>query len=146
VEYRQSVSPKPSEKPRETSPDPIDLHTCDAAVSLAFSILGKRWNGMILSTLGSGPLPFARLKRAVPGISDAMLSDRLTGLAEVRLLTRSVDAGPPVAVTYTLTPQGEQLLPLLEQLGQWAAANLERPDAGAPASAAADARTPAEKN
>ena len=114
------MTPKPA-------PAPIDLHTCDAAVSLAFSILGKRWNGMILSTLGSGALSFAALKRGVPGISDAMLSDRLTGLAEVRLLTRSVDAGPPVAVTYALTPQGEQLLPLLEQLGQWAAANLERP-------------------
>lgn len=113
-------------KPDATS---IDLHTCDAAVSLAFSILGKRWNGMILSTLGSGALSFAALKRGVPGISDAMLSDRLTGLAEVKLLTRSVDAGPPVAVTYALTTQGEQLLPLLEQLGQWAAANLERPEA-----------------
>jgi len=104
-----------------------DLHTCDAAVSLAFSILGKRWNGMLLSTLGGGPLSFAALKRGVPGISDAMLSDRLTGLAEVKLLTRSVDAGPPVAVTYGLTTQGELLLPLLEQLGQWAASNLERP-------------------
>ena len=123
-------------KPDATS---IDLHTCDAAVSLAFSILGKRWNGMILSTLGSGALSFAALKRGVPGISDAMLSDRLTGLAEVRLLTRSVDAGPPVAVTYALTPQGEQLLPLLEQLGQWAAANLERPEA------AHKDTTPAEK-
>jgi DNA-binding HxlR family transcriptional regulator len=118
----------------------MELHTCDAAVSLAFSILGKRWNGMILATLGTGALPFARLKRRVPGISDAMLSDRLTGLAEVKLLTRSVDAGPPVAVTYALTPQGERLLPLLEQLGQWAAANLERSDAPAPAPA------PAEKN
>jgi len=116
----------------------IDLHTCDAAVSLAFSILGKRWNGMILSTLGPGALSFAALKRGVPGISDAMLSDRLTGLAEVRLLTRSVDAGPPVAVTYALTPQGEQLLPLLEQLGRWAAANLERPADERPAADTAE--------
>lgn len=131
--YREGMTPKPAA-------NAIDLHTCDAAVSLAFSILGKRWNGMILSTLGSGALSFAALKRGVPGISDAMLSDRLTELAEVKLLSRSVDAGPPVAVTYTLTPQGEQLLPLLEQLGQWAAANLERPETAAPA------KTPAEKN
>ena len=124
--------------PKPDAPS-IDLHTCDAAVSLAFSILGKRWNGMTLSTLGSGVLSFAALKRGVPGISDAMLSDRLTGLAEVKLLTRSVDAGPPVAVTYALTTQGELLLPLLEQLGQWAAANLERPAENEPDT------TPAEK-
>jgi DNA-binding HxlR family transcriptional regulator len=123
--------------------DSHTLHSCDAAVSLAFSILGKRWNGMLLSTLGSGPLSFAALKRGVPGISDAMLSDRLIGLAEVNLLTRRVDAGPPVAVSYALTPQGERLLPLLEQLGQWAAANLERPDTERPDSSPT---TPAEKN
>ena len=130
------MSPKPAATPH-------DLHTCDAAVSLAFSILGKRWNGMLLSTLGSGPLSFAALKRGVPGISDAVLSDRLTGLAEVKLLTRSVDVGPPVAVSYELTPQGERLLPLLEQLGQWAAGNLERPDAERPD---ATPTPPAEKN
>jgi len=41
------------------------LHVCDASVSLAFSILGKRWNGMILSTLGTGPMSFTALRRTV---------------------------------------------------------------------------------
>ena len=97
---------------------------CDATVTLAFSILGKRWNGMILDVLGAGPLSFVGLRRAVDGISDAMLSDRLTELAEASLLSRHVDPGPPVTVTYALTPGGERLLPVLEQLGQWASANL----------------------
>ena len=102
------------------------LHACDSAVTLAFSILGKRWNGMILASLGGGPLSFALLRRTVTGISDAVLSDRLTELADSSLLTRTVSARPPVSVSYTLTPAGEKLLPLLEQLGTWAAENLEQ--------------------
>ncbi|MET2011708.1 helix-turn-helix domain-containing protein [Microbacterium chocolatum] len=97
---------------------------CDAAISLAFSVLGKRWNGMILDALSTGPVSFATLKRTVEGISDAMLSDRLTELAETSLVTRDVDPGPPVAVRYALTLQGERLMPVLEQLGVWARDNL----------------------
>lgn len=104
-----------------------DAHVCDASVTLAFSILGKRWNGMIIDVLGGGPLSFAALRRAVGGISDAMLSDRLTELAEVDLLTRVVTPGPPVSVTYELTDKAVELLPILEQLGGWARVNLPTP-------------------
>lgn len=105
------------------------MHTCDSAVSLAFSILGKRWNGMIVDALSAGPLSFAALRRSVEGISDAVLSDRLSELAEAMLLTRVVEPGPPISVAYTLTPAGEQLVPVLRQLGQWAAEHLPQPEA-----------------
>ncbi|MBO1902402.1 helix-turn-helix transcriptional regulator [Leucobacter weissii] len=105
--------------------DDRERHECDAAVGLAFTILGKRWNGMIIDALGGGPLSFAALRRSVSGISDAVLSDRLTELAEAVLVSRSVDPGPPVAVSYALTPGGAQLLPVLEQLGAWASEHLE---------------------
>src|SRR5918995_1533081 len=97
---------------------------CDAAVTLAFSILGKRWDGMIVDALGGGPLSFVRLRRTVSGISDAVLSDRLAELAEAGLVTRTVDPGPPVSVEYALTPGGEELVPVLQQLGRWATENL----------------------
>ncbi|MGO2110055.1 MAG: winged helix-turn-helix transcriptional regulator [Pseudoclavibacter sp.] len=100
------------------------IHVCDVAVTLAFSVLGKRWNGMIVSSLGGGPATFVALRRAVSGISDTVLSDRLAGLAEAGLVDRTVDAGPPVTVSYALTKSGEGLLPILSQLGEWATANL----------------------
>jgi DNA-binding HxlR family transcriptional regulator len=98
--------------------------TCDAAVTLAFSVLGKRWNGMIVSALGNGASTFRGLRTAVPGISDAVLSDRLAELADAGLVVRAVTPGPPVAVSYTLTDSGDRLLPILDQLGKWAAGNL----------------------
>jgi DNA-binding HxlR family transcriptional regulator len=104
-----------------------ELHVCDAAVTLAFSVLGKRWNGMIVATLGSGPSSFVALRRSVVGISDTVLSDRLSELCETGLVARTVDAGPPVAVSYALTASGEGLLPILDQLGSWASENLSAP-------------------
>ncbi|MDJ0011393.1 winged helix-turn-helix transcriptional regulator [Rhodococcus erythropolis] len=97
---------------------------CDAALARAFSFLGKRWNGVILATLLGGPAGFAELKRAVGKISDSVLSDRLTELAGAGLVTRTVDAGPPIAVEYELTASGQALLPALSELTTWAAENL----------------------
>lgn len=98
---------------------------CDQAVTLAFSVLGKRWNGMLLDALRHGPLSFVDLRRAVPGISDAMLSDRLAELAQLGLVSRNVSDGPPVSVNYALDPAGANLLPILTELGQWASENLQ---------------------
>lgn len=97
---------------------------CNAALTRAFSFLGKRWNGILLATLLDGPAGFAELRRAVAGISDSVLSERLVELAGVGLIERQVEPGPPVAVTYALTESGKALLPALDELTAWAAVNL----------------------
>ena len=93
---------------------------CDVALSRVFDFLGKRWNGLILGMLGGGPMGFAGLARAVAGISDSVLSERLAGLASAGLVARTVDAGPPIAVSYELTESGRALLPALRELIHWA--------------------------
>jgi DNA-binding HxlR family transcriptional regulator len=40
------------------------------------------------------------------------------------LVQRSVDVGPPVAVTYQVTEAGAALMPALDALTSWAEANL----------------------
>ncbi|MCW2620691.1 MAG: putative HxlR family transcriptional regulator [Frankiales bacterium] len=98
--------------------------TCDAALTKAFRFLGKRWSGVLLATLLDGPAGFAELRRAVTGISDSVLSERLTELGRAGLVLRTVDEGPPLAVTYQLTASGQALLPALQALTAWAADNL----------------------
>jgi DNA-binding HxlR family transcriptional regulator len=97
-----------------------------AAESLAraFGFLGKRWNAVVLGHLSAGPSGFRELSRAIGGISDSMLSDRLSDLTRGGLITRSVDEGPPVSVTYSLTEAGRALMPALEQIAIWAQENL----------------------
>jgi DNA-binding HxlR family transcriptional regulator len=48
----------------------------------------------------------------------------LTELAAAGLVLRTVDPGPPVAVSYELTPAGEALIPALGELARWAAQHL----------------------
>lgn len=110
--------------PRSELAPAHDVRACDGSLSRAFQFLGKRWNGMLLSVLGSGPAGYADLKRAL-GISDSVLSDRLTELAGAGLVARSVDAGPPVTVAYALTDAGRAVLPALRLLGDWARDNLD---------------------
>lgn len=103
-----------------------DVRVCDTAITLAFSVLGKRWNGMILGVLGTGTASFVALRKAVSGIGDTVLSERLTELAELGLIRRIVAEGPPVTVSYELTDAGHEVVPTLSQLGVWARRNLTR--------------------
>ncbi|QXC60919.1 helix-turn-helix transcriptional regulator [Aquihabitans sp. G128] len=92
---------------------------CDA-LGAVFSLLGKRWNGLIIGTLLAGPARFSELARTVPGVSERMLADRLGELAHCGLVDRDVDDGPPVSVRYALTAKGQALRPALLALGDWA--------------------------
>ena len=80
------------------------------SLARAFKFLGKRWNAVVLGRLSEGRAGFRELSRAIPGISDSVLSDRLSGLAAGGLINRRVDEGPPVAVTYELTDSGRALM------------------------------------
>ena len=100
----------------------------DAALARAFVFLGKRWNGVVLGNLREGPAGFRELSRAIGGISDSVLSDRLSDLAKAGLIARTVDEGPPLAVSYALTDRGNALIPALEQISLWAQEHL--PDDG----------------
>lgn len=98
--------------------------TCDQSLARAFTVLGKRWNGVLIGVLIDGPASFTQLARSIDGISESVLSDRLSELAQTGLLSRSVHAGPPVTVTYELTSRGQALVPALRELARWATDSL----------------------
>jgi DNA-binding HxlR family transcriptional regulator len=83
---------------------------------------------MILGALMGGPAGFSELRRALGGISDSVLSERLSELTTADLLIREVDPGPPVAVRYRLAPRGMALVPVLRDLMDWARGNLRPAD------------------
>ena len=101
----------------------VDADACargDAALARGFDLLGQRWTGVVIGNLSSGPAGFGELARAIDGISDSMLSTRLTMLTQAGLITRTVSEGPPLAVTYALTDAGAALIPALLQISRWA--------------------------
>ena len=86
----------------------------------AIELIGKRWSGAIVWALSNGPLRFAELKRAVPGLSDRLLSQRLRELESADVVARRVEEGYPARVSYALTEKGEALGPAITSIGDWA--------------------------
>jgi DNA-binding HxlR family transcriptional regulator len=97
---------------------------CDSALTSVFAVLGKRWTGVVIGVLLERPARFAEIARAIPGITESMLSARLTELKAAGLISREVIDGPPIASLYRLTPSGEALRPALMALGEWAQMHL----------------------
>ena len=96
---------------------PVDPH-CQA-FQLAIAVLGRPWNGLILNVLQGGPLRFRELADRCQGPGDKVLSARLKDLEARGLLTRTVEAGPPVRVTYALTRRGQGFSQVAEALERW---------------------------
>jgi DNA-binding HxlR family transcriptional regulator len=86
----------------------------------AIELIGKRWTGAIVCALIEGPLRFGELAKAVPGLSDRLLSQRLRELEDEGLVERQVEPGSPVRVTYSLTASGAGLGPAIRELKAWA--------------------------
>jgi DNA-binding HxlR family transcriptional regulator len=103
-----------------------DTKCCDDdGLIRVFSLLGKRWSGLVLNALMDGPVRFAELGRSVAGISESMLSQRLGELIDAGLVQREIIEGPPIGAAYRLTESGMALHPALEELARWAAIHLE---------------------
>ena len=94
----------------------------------AVELIGKRWSGAIVCALLDGPLRFAELAAAVPGVSDRLLSERLKELEHEDIVERTVIPGAPVHVEYSLTGKGSSLRPAIEGLQEWARSWTDTPN------------------
>lgn len=82
-----------------------------------FSILGKKWNGMIIEALLNSPLRFKDIVKQVSGISDRVLVERLKGLEEEDIIERKDVDG---SKGYSLTEKGYDLRPVMDEVQRWA--------------------------
>ncbi len=101
--------------------------------------LGDAWSVLVVLNLTAGPLRFNALRRAIPGISQRMLTVTLRGLERDGLVIRTVVPTTPPRVDYRLTPLGESLTGPISILNDWALAH--RAEIAA-ARASYDARPP----
>ncbi|MCW6006437.1 helix-turn-helix transcriptional regulator [Micromonospora sp. CPCC 205371] len=82
-------------------------------------VLGGKWKLAILNKLVAGTQRFGQLKRAMPTITQRMLTRQLRELEDDGLVLRTVYAQVPPRVDYALTDIGKSLVPLMEQLDDW---------------------------
>jgi DNA-binding HxlR family transcriptional regulator len=86
-------------------------------VAMAAEILCKRWTMLLLRELNAGSSRFNDLRRGVPRMSPALLSQRLKELEAAGILERVRGEGG--AFDYRLTDSGRELGPVITALGVW---------------------------
>jgi DNA-binding HxlR family transcriptional regulator len=95
--------------------------TDEYGISNIWQVLGRRWSLLILKNLcNKEAIRFNQLKRALPGISSTVLSDRLLELEREGLISKKIYPEMPLKVEYSMTPQARQLEPIMNELGKWA--------------------------
>jgi DNA-binding HxlR family transcriptional regulator len=85
--------------------------------------IGDKWSTLLVLTLAERTHRFGELRRAVPDISQRMLTQTLRDLQRDGLVSRTVHPTVPPSVEYALTPLGQSLLEPLSHLIRWADAN-----------------------
>ncbi|MCE4050280.1 MULTISPECIES: helix-turn-helix domain-containing protein [Bacillaceae] len=87
---------------------------------LTLGIIGGKWKMLILWHLGKeGTKRFGELKALMPGITQRMLVNQLRELEEDLIVKRVVYPVVPPKVEYSLTKEGESLMPILDSMYNW---------------------------
>lgn len=98
-----------------------DLTIRNCPVRNVLSRISDKWSILVIFTLEQmNVMRFGELQRAIPDISQKMLTVTLRTLEEDGLLSRKVYAQVPPKVEYSLTDRGQSLLPPLNSLISWA--------------------------
>lgn len=104
---------------------PCESTRADNKIHAAMRLLAGKWQIEILWHLHQRPCRFGELRRAIPGITQHMLTTRLRVLETYGLITRTVFAEVPPRVVYELAGAGRDLRPVFEEIARWADAHME---------------------
>ena len=88
-------------------------------ISTAISIIGGKWKLPILYNLREETLRFSELKKALPKVTQKMLTQQLRELEKDGMISRKVYAQVPPKVEYAITPIAKKLESSLELLCAW---------------------------
>jgi DNA-binding HxlR family transcriptional regulator len=81
-------------------------------------VCGK-WTLLLIRDLAEGSGRFCELERSLEGISPRTLSLRLRALEDEGIVERHTYPEVPPRVEYALTPKGEALVPLVEDMRRY---------------------------
>ena len=87
---------------------------------------GNKWALLTVLIIGEQDvIRFNELSRLIPDVSSRVLSSTLRTLEAEGFIDRKVYAVVPPKVEYSLTTLGKSLLPLIQQLTEWAQTNMK---------------------
>ena len=99
-------------------------------VETTLTLIGNKWEVLILRDLMEGTKRFGELRRSVGNISQKVLTSQLRTMEEAGLVHREVFAEVPPRVEYSLTQVGRDFIPVLESIETWGKAYIEHLNRG----------------
>lgn len=93
------------------------MATC--SLTAAAKVIGGKWHLIVLYALAQEPRRFNQLQRLAPGVSHKVLTQTVRHLEYHGLVTRTVGMAAAPCVTYSLTPLGETVRPILSAMEEW---------------------------
>jgi DNA-binding HxlR family transcriptional regulator/putative sterol carrier protein len=94
----------------------------------ALDVVGERWALLVVRELLLGPKRFTDLRGGLSHASSNMISERLRDLEQAGVIQRRKLPAPAASTVYELTEWGEELEPIVTQLGAWGARSPFPPD------------------
>jgi DNA-binding HxlR family transcriptional regulator len=93
----------------------------DCGIREVLDRIGDKWSVLVIVELAQGVRRFRQLQRAIPGISQRMLTLTVRRLERDGLINRTVHPTVPPQVEYKLTTMGHSLTYLVKALADWSA-------------------------
>jgi DNA-binding HxlR family transcriptional regulator len=91
----------------------------DCPLVAAINIVGGKWKPIILHILAEETMRFGELQRAIPPVSQKMLTQQLRELEADGVVHRALYLEKPPRTEYSLTARGVSLRPILQALYMW---------------------------
>ncbi|MGI6584689.1 MAG: helix-turn-helix transcriptional regulator [Gracilibacteraceae bacterium] len=89
-------------------------------LTFALNFIGGKWRLPIIWVLSkNGTMRYNELKRSIDGITNMMLTQSLKELELNGIINRKQFMEVPPRVKYSLTDNGEELIPALKALANW---------------------------
>ena len=92
-------------------------------VSRTLKVIGGKWKPLIIYHLNKGDQRNGKPRRAIPEITQKVLTQQLRELEQDGLVRRKIFPVVPPRVDYKLSDLGTSVLPVLGAMAAWGAAN-----------------------
>lgn len=98
----------------------INCENYRSEIEITLELISGKWVVLLIVLLSEEKVVrFNEFRKNFPDITQKMLSQQLRKLEEYKIIEKEVYNEIPPKVEYRLTKQGEELIPILEEMQTW---------------------------
>ncbi|HDR7951137.1 TPA: winged helix-turn-helix transcriptional regulator [Bacillus toyonensis] len=95
-------------------------------IEATLDVVGGKWKVVLLCILLNGKKRSSEIKRAMPNITQKMLTQQLRELESDGIINRTVHSQVPPKVEYSLSEYGQTLTAVLDCMCEWGQNHIQK--------------------